>query len=53
MGSQWFPTRAGPNERAGFMDALVSGPANMASSKITLPTAKPATGPISLLPVLI
>ena len=53
VGSQWFPTSAGPNERAGFMEALVRGPANMASSKITLPTAKPDTGPISLLPVLI
>ncbi len=42
---------AGPKDLTGFIDAFVSGPANMASSNITLPTATPATGPISLLPV--
>ena len=42
---------AGASDRIGFIDAFVSGPANMASSKITLPIAIPAIGPISLLPV--
>ena len=47
-----FPeARAGANERMGFIDAFVNGPANMASKRITLPTAIPAIGPISLLPV--
>ena len=35
----------------GFIDALVIGPANMASNKIIPPTAIPAIVPISLLPV--
>jgi hypothetical protein len=47
-----FPeARAGAKERIGFIEAFVRGPANIASKRITLPTAIPAIGPISLLPV--
>jgi len=47
-----FPdTRAGARERIGFIEAFVIGPANMASNKITAPTAMAAIVPTSLLPV--
>ena len=34
----WPEISAGPSERAGFMEAPVNGPANKASSPMTLPT---------------
>ena len=42
---------AGAKDLAGFIDAFVIGPANMASRRITDPTAIAAIVPISLLPV--
>jgi hypothetical protein len=44
-------TTAGAMDRAGFIEAFVMGPANMASNNTTPPIAIPATTPISLLPV--
>ena len=40
-----------PNERAGFIDAPEIGPANIASSPMTDPTAMPAVIPFSFAPV--
>ena len=40
---------AGPSERAGFIEAPLMGPANMASSAITAPIATPAVIPFSAL----
>src|SRR5438477_964006 len=42
---------AGPSDRAGFIDAPQIGPANIASSPITAPTAIPAVMPFSAAPV--
>ena len=44
-------TTAGAMDRAGFMEAPVMGPANIASNSTTLPMAIPATTPISYDPV--
>ena len=41
---------AGPNERAGFIEAPEMGPAKSASNKTTAPIAIPAMMPCSLLP---
>ena len=47
-----FPeTIFGANERAGFIDALVMGPAKSASNNTTDPIAIPAIIHISLIPV--
>lgn len=47
-----FPaTTAGAIDLAGFMEAPLIGPANMASSKTTEPIASPANKPCSLDPV--
>ena len=47
-----FPeTIFGASERAGFIEALVMGPAKSASNRTTDPIAIPAIIPISLLPV--
>src|SRR5438477_1540584 len=43
--------RAGPSDRAGFIDAPQIGPANIASSPITAPTTIPAVMPFSAAPV--
>ena len=43
---------AGPSERAGFIEAPEIGPAKMASSAITPPTAIPTTIPFSFAPDL-
>lgn len=43
-------TTAGASERAGFIEALVTGPANNASSPTTVPMATPAIRPFSLAP---
>src|SRR5207244_10303737 len=42
---------AGPSDRAGFIDAPQIGPANIASSPITAPTAIPAVMPFTAAPV--
>ena len=43
-----FPeARAGANDRAGFIEAPPTGPANMASKSTTEPTAMPASKPFS------
>ncbi len=42
---------SGAKDRAGFIEAFVIGPANMASNKTTAPIAIPAIIPVSLLPV--
>lgn len=44
-------TIAGPSERAGFMEAPLIGPANIASKATTPPMASPAVMPFSLAPV--
>ena len=49
--SKWPLTRAGASDRAGFIDAPDTGPANRASRAITAPTAIPAVIPFSFAPV--
>src|SRR5439155_5493285 len=48
---KWPDTTAGASDRAGFIEAPQIGPANIASSPITEPTAIPAVIPFSLAPV--
>ena len=49
--SKWPLTRAGASDRAGFIDAPDTGPANRASNPMTDPTAMPAVIPFSFAPV--
>src|SRR6266576_4485299 len=51
MDPEWRDITAGPSDRAGFIDAPQIGPANIASSPITAPTAIPAVMPFSAAPV--